>query len=405
MLPKFSLRKTGMYQALHKIASFFWPELKEMSSSRSMVGVGDVITTLYSIPIYLAGLVWLYRVTDFSIYQKDWKMLLLFLGMIALFSYLNFYVIIEFREDRYGSAEGSFNSMAVWVAALIYGPSSLWLMIGLQTIIFMFSSARPKNKAARWNDIRNYLLTASGFTIPYLVGLVSYQALGGTLPIASLNGPDVVAAFLGIIANFIIFILIWTPYFIYALFVQKKLSQTANLQPITVFFFMALALPTIAHPFAILAAGLYANNGLFTFIFLIIGLVVVAYLTRQFSNIAESNRQQTRQLEKLESLGRAILSAPPDMSTLPEILTEHVPNMFTAGNVIIWMIPGQILYKSTSDWDIDLGPIWDWGCGITESQSFSADTPLHWNPNKPIHRPIVFTPILAQEGEEIIGGI
>ena len=331
--------------------------------------------------------------------------MLLFLGLIALFSYLNFFVIIEFREDRYGSAEGAFNSMAVWAAALVFGPTSLWIMVFLQVLYFAFSWVRPKNKPARWNDLRDFLLTTSGFILPYLVGLEVYQALGGVFPIASLDWLDVSAAFLGIITNFAIFLLIWIPYFLYALYVQKQLSEKSNLRPITIFFIMALALPTLAHPFAILAAGLYAGNGLFSFIYFIIGMMVVALITRQFSHIAESNRQQTRQLDKLEALGREILSAPPDMSTMPDLLAAHVPNMFTAGNVVIWMIPGQILYKSTTDWDIDLGPIWDWGCETVDSHSFVAHSTLPWNPTESIHRPVVFSPILAQEGKEVIGGI
>lgn len=177
------------------------------------------------------------------------------------------------------------------------------------------------------------------------------------------------------------------------------------MRPIIVFFVLALALPTIAHPFAILAAGLYANNGLFSFAFFMIGLVVVAYLTRQFSHIAESNRQQSRQLEKLESLGRAILSAPPDMSTLPEILSEHIPNMFTSGNIAIWMVPGQILYRAPEDWEIDLGPIWDWGQETSESHAFTVNALLPWTDERGPHRPIVFTPIRAFEGKEVIGGI
>ncbi|MBN2043506.1 MAG: SpoIIE family protein phosphatase [Anaerolineales bacterium] len=376
-----------------------------MSPSRSMVGVGDTLTVLYTLPILAIGLGWLYHVSDFSIFQTEWKMILLFAVIIALFSYLNFFMIIEFREDRYGSAEGAFNSMAVWAAAFIFGPTTLWIMVCLQTLILLFSYARPKNKAARWNDMRDFLLTTSGFTIPYLVGLQVYQTLGGVYPLPSLDWPNISAASLAIIVNFLVFILIWLPYFLYALFVQKTLTRSSNLRPITFFFIMALAMPTLAHPFAILAAGLYTNNGLFSFNFFIIGLFVISILTRQFSHTAESNRQQTRQLEKLESLGRAILSSPPDMSTLPEILAKHVPNMFTAGNVIIWVIPGQILYKSSHDWEIDLSPIWDWGCETVESQSFAANSKLPWNPEETDHRPIVFTPVLAQEGQEVIGGI
>ncbi len=404
-LSEIFIHTKGMYPVFHKIASIFWPDLKKMHHSRAMVGVGDVITVLYTIPILAIGIVWLYRASDFSLFQTEWKIMLLFLVLIGLFSYLNFFMIIEFREDRYGSAEGAFNSMAVWAAALVFGPTSLWMMVSLQILIFLFSLVRPKNIAGRWNDIRDFLLTTSGFIIPYLVGLKVYQALGGVFPIASLNFPDVAAASLGIIANFLVFLLIWTPYFLYALYVQKRLSHTANLRPITIFFVMALALPTLAHPFAILAAGLYSENGLFSFIFFIIGMIVVALITRQFSHIAESNRQQTRQLDKLEALGREILSAPPDMSTLPDLLAAHVPNMFTAGNVVIWMIPGQILYKSSPEWEIDLGPIWDWGCELIESHSFMANTPIPWNQGEIVHRPVVFSPILSQEGREVIGGI
>ncbi|MEJ2487597.1 MAG: hypothetical protein P8Y68_17885 [Anaerolineales bacterium] len=376
-----------------------------MSRSRQLVGVGDVITNLYTFPIYIAGLIWLYRSTDFSIFVSEWKMLLMFLVIITLFSYLNFFMIIEFREDRYGSADGAFNSMGVWAAALVFGPSALWLIVFLQTMIFLVNIPRSNSKATTWNNRRNYLLSCSGFTIPYLVGLDMYQSMGGVFPIASLDVADVSAAFIGIITNFFVFILIWAPYFIYALSVQKQLSKTSDMRPIVTFFVLALALPTIAHPFAILASGLLANNGLFSFGFFIVGLIVIAYLARQFSIIAESNRQQTRQLEKLESLSREILIAPPDMSTLPEILAEHVPNMFTSGNFVIWMIPGQILYKAPDDWEIDLGPVWDWGQDRTGSHAFTATAKLPWNPSNNIHRPIVFSPIMAHEGQEVIGGI
>jgi serine phosphatase RsbU (regulator of sigma subunit) len=394
-----------MKTVFERISYLIWPELEAMHNSRRLVGIGDILTTLYAAPVSIIGIIWLVRTSDLSIFRQDWIMVLVFFGIIALFSYLNFFMIIEFREDRYGSADGAFNSMAVWAAVLVYGPTSLWLMILLQTSIFLFSLPRLVSKAARWNNLRNYFLTLSGFTLPYLVGIKVYQWAGGVFPIASLNVEDVTAAFAGILTNFFIFVLIWTPYFFYALYVQKQLSRSSNMRPIIIFFVMALALPTIAHPFAILAAGLYANNGLFSFAFFMVGLVVVAYLTRQFSHIAESNRQQSRQLEKLESLGRAILSAPPDMSTLPEILAEHIPNMFTSGNIAIWMVPGQILYRAPEDWEIDLGPIWDWGQETTSSHAFTVNAPLPWTDERGPHRPIVFTPIRAFEGKEVIGGI
>ncbi|MEJ2759661.1 MAG: PP2C family protein-serine/threonine phosphatase [Anaerolineales bacterium] len=79
--------------------------------------------------------------------------------------------------------------------------------------------------------------------------------------------------------------------------------------------------------------------------------------------------------------------------------------MFTSGNVSIWMIPGQILYQAPSDWEIDLGPIWDWCQDSPQSHAFIATEKLPWEKSSTPHRPVVFTPIMAHEGKELIGGI
>ena len=79
--------------------------------------------------------------------------------------------------------------------------------------------------------------------------------------------------------------------------------------------------------------------------------------------------------------------------------------MFPSGNVAIWMIPGQILYKAPEDWEINLGPIWDWGQDQIQSHAFPASKKLPWlNVDAP-HRPVIFTPILSHEGKDVIGGI
>ena len=108
-----------------------------MNLSRRLVGIGDVLTTLYAFPITLLGIIWLYHSSDFTLLIEEWRMMLILFGIIALFSYLNFFVIIEFREDRYGSADGAFNSMAVWTAVLIFGPTAIWLVLILQVLQFV----------------------------------------------------------------------------------------------------------------------------------------------------------------------------------------------------------------------------------------------------------------------------
>ena len=82
------------------IAKVFWPEIASFTLARQLVIVGDILTTGYSTIAYLMGFVWLVRESDFSIFQEHWTMLLLLAGIIILFTYLNFFMIIEFREDR-----------------------------------------------------------------------------------------------------------------------------------------------------------------------------------------------------------------------------------------------------------------------------------------------------------------
>jgi serine phosphatase RsbU (regulator of sigma subunit) len=383
----------------------FWPDLLEKPLSRQLVGVGDILATLYSTILFIIGLVWLFIETDFKIFIQDWLILSLLAIIILLFTYLNFFVIIEFREDRYGSSDGAFNSMAVWVSVLLFGSTALWLIILIQFTQFLYQWRQFKSLSSRWNNLRSFSFSLAGFTLPYLIGLDVYESFGGTYPIGSFNIEIIIAAFLGIIVNFIILILIWAPYFAFVLFTQRKLASSLQLRPIAVFFILALTLPTFAHPFAILAAGLYSINGIFVFLFFISGLIILAYIAQQFSRIAESSRQQSRQLEKLELLGRAILIAPPDSSNLPDILRDHIPNMFPPSDIYIWMIPGQTLFKSPEAWDLDFGLIWDWVSEHRDAQFFLANEKLPWLDMATNHRPIVCTPIIAHEGSEVIGGI
>jgi hypothetical protein len=65
------------------------------------------------------------------------------------------------------------------------------------------------------------------------------------------------------------------------------------------------------------------------------GLFLASLLAHHLSQAVERSQQRSRELEKLEQLGRAILSAPPDASTLPEVLEGHVSDMFPLSSMEI----------------------------------------------------------------------
>lgn len=376
-----------------------------MTLPRQLVGVGDVWTTGYALSVSLFGLVWLVRITDWTLFVTEWPSLAVIAFAIILFTQLSFFMIIEFRQDRYGSADGAFNSMMVWTGVLIFGPTALWLIIAMRLIEFLWYWRSFTNLATRWDNLRNLTLTLSGFTVPYLLSINYYRGLGGTFPIADLAPRTIWVSLSAIGLNFVLFFIVWLPYLIYAIYTQRRLTQTAEARPILTFFILALSLPTLAHPFAILAAGLYQHVSPFVFGYFLSGLVVVAYLARQFSWIAESNRQQSRLLERLEQLGRSLINAPADASELPELLRTHLPNMFPSGYLAIWLIPGQVIYSTTEDWEVDFKPIWDWTSDQLEIKAFTSEDPLPWVPGSSSHRPIICCPIIAHESTEVIGGV
>jgi len=176
-----------MNEKFFRFIKIFWPELADKSLSRQLVGAGDVFATIYSTLLFLIGIIWLFFDTNAILFKQEWQMFLLLGLIILLFTYLNFFIIIEFREDRYGSSYGEFNSMAVWIAVLIYGSTALWLIIIIQLAQFIFQHIRSQSLSAKWNNRRSFSFTLAGFTLPYLIGLKVYEAFGGIYPIGSLN--------------------------------------------------------------------------------------------------------------------------------------------------------------------------------------------------------------------------
>lgn len=394
-----------MKKLLLNISKLFWPELKSFPHARQLVGVGDVFSSLYSTFIYGIGIYWLILETEFQLIINEWKILLFFFVLTSLLSRLTYFMIIEFREDRYGVSDGSFDSMMTWTNVFIFGAIGIWPIILDRSFTYLLNFRKGQTKQKKWDSYRNFSLTLAGFTIPYLVGLNIYSYYGGVFPIRNLDTNTLIASLLAIIINFITLIIIWLPYFMYSLSTQKALVGETQTQPVFKFFLQAISIPTLAHPFSILISNIYVQNNLLVFLFLILGVIGVSYFAMQFSRVAEKSRQKSRQLEKLEQLGRAFLGAPPDISALSDILSKYIPNMFPSGNISIWIIPGQTIYQSPADWQKDFGPIWNWVDEQVTVNGILANTPLPWETNNDPHRPVICSPIMSHEGDQVIGGI
>ena len=387
------------------IAKSFWPELESMNEQRRLVGAGDVIVSLVTIPLAIVGLAWLIYITDLQVLIRDWGILLLCGVLIILFSKVNYFIIVEIRTDRYGSADGSLAVMIQWVAVFLFGPTALWLSILWSAFNFAGNWRRSYTKSGRWSLMRTFSQDVTSTTLAFLIALLFYRQLGGEFPIPGLKAEIILPAMGALFVYFIILILIWIVYISYGVWIQKLLDFPSAIDPLIKFFFLALGLPVLADPFAILAAGLYAEDGIFVFLFFMAGLLLVAYLARQLSWAAESSRQQSRQLEQLEHLGRDIINSPPDASALPSLMEQHVPAMFPSARVAICLSPDQILIKNPGDWPINLDPIREWVNAQPEIKAFLAKDRLPWGTQAGGHDPVVIAPIFEVESIIPIGCI
>lgn len=392
------------YDLLYSLSRKLWPQLESFSEPNRSVGVGEVFASLYGALLSVIGLTWLVFQTSPIVFTDSLATLALLFILLVIFEQLSFFMIVELYADNYGSTDDSLHSMVIWAGLFILGPTMLWLPIGLQLVKFIREWRSANRAASRWNRVRNLALYTATTTTPYLLGLAVYRAIGGSIPLANLEVLNIFQSMIGIGVSFLVALLIWSPYIAYTVTMQKRFAG-AESGPVLRFILVALVLPALAQPFAILASSLYVGYGLWVFLFYMSGLILVAYLARQFSRSAEHSRQQSRQLEKLEKLGRALLNAPPDASTLPEILSEHIPGMFPSGNIVIWLSPNEILYQAPEGWTIDIETVSETAFVLGEARAYLFNEPLPWDPNDGNHNAIILAPISAEEGARVIGGI
>jgi sigma-B regulation protein RsbU (phosphoserine phosphatase) len=109
--------------------------------------------------------------------------------------------------------------------------------------------------------------------------------------------------------------------------------------------------------------------------------------------------------EKLERLARDIVNAPPDASTLPELLREHVPGMFLDSRIEIRFLPAQIILHHPSDWRPVLDALWEWLPNASDTHCYLPGATLPWGESQPAGEGIVVAPILGIDSAERLGGI
>lgn len=393
------------YNLLLQIARKIWPDLDSLSEKRQLVASGDVVSVLYTIPLAVIGLIWLIISTDTDLLRSQALFLLVNLGLFFLFTRLSFFLIVEIRSDRYGSSQDSLASIVLWSAAFLLGPSALWLGVVQISIQFVKDWLDASTPSSKWILLREYSTSLVVNTLSMLIALKIFVYVGGSFPLADLELLTVSRAFAIQVIQLSLVLIVMSGYLLYHIGVQIILAGTQSVEPLIRFFIIGICLPFLANPFAILLAGLYSEHGPGLYSFLMLGLLIVAFLARRLSNVAESSRQQSRQLEKLELLSRDLLEAIPDSDSLPKILEKHIPGMFPSGRVAIWIAPDSTILNFPDDWPAVEDDAWQWITSQSELQAFLVKDKLPWNIDHQEHRDMATVPIIRSEDGRPIGGI
>ncbi len=393
-----------MDNIIYRFAKKFRPDLESLSGQQRMSGTADVLTLLYTLPILVIGLVWLVRVSSLESIRQQWMIFLLMGGILYIFNRLRFFFITEIRTGGYANSDGSMDGIAVWAAVLLLGPTALWLKIIWNSIILINAIIREKTTQSYWSHGRMFTADVSSDLLATLVALVVYRWAGGVIPIRDYSINSIAPAFLAIIIQYIGLFVVYSGYIAYIVWSLKHVLHTPT-RPAISFFLMAISLPALANPFGILLAGVYAREGIWEFVYSLLGLLVVAILARRLSQSAENSRQQSRQIEQLEKLGRAILDAPPDGSDLPGVLQKHVSSMFSSRGILIWTDSKGILLQepipSTFEWEL----AWKWLQVKKEVYFSMPGNRPPWNPSISFSGPIILCPIEDMENGQLIGEI
>jgi serine phosphatase RsbU (regulator of sigma subunit) len=388
------------------IAKKLRPELENSSRLEQVAGAADVFGILYSAPLVLLGLMWLAVLTDLSQLANDWTILILLAFLVFLFDRLRFFILMDIKGLLIG-AEGSLSSVAVWAGALLFGPSGLWL--GALGVFgeFVRSWRQKPSPEGHWGRLRSSSLRLAGGIAAGLMALALYERWGGVFPIPDLSLDSVLPALASALVWAMLALLFYAPFILYMGSRAARLTEgAASLWSFMQAAFVGVALPALAAPFGILAAGLYSQNGLALFLFFVGGLLLGSYMAHQLSQAVERSQQRSREMENLEQLGHATMKAPPDASTLPELLQQHVPGMFPSSEIEIRRFPNQTLMRFPDSDSRRTVPTlaWDWLRKAPQARYIQPGSVPPWD-SRPIREPLVLAPVIDTETTKPIGGV
>ncbi|MCP4428592.1 MAG: SpoIIE family protein phosphatase [Chloroflexi bacterium] len=334
---------------LYKIVVKFRPELADMSGLELTGNLMDAGQLLYALPFALITGFGLFLYTDLGVVQQNWPVFLLLLALNILFNRFRYQLNLEVLPGVFASAIGSLDILVVWSAALLFGPTAVWLIILAELGRLIYRWRQDKTGDMRWLNFRSFVDSGGPGALSILIGVWVYVGLGGVHPFPGFVWASLWPAIAATAVAFFFPTVISWPLFRFLANSAQILSGGAYTDSKAMLRFLLIStnLSGLVYPFAILAAGLYAELGVGVYLFFIVGALLASMLAHQLSQAVADSQQRSRELSALEQLGRAIIDAPPQAANLADLLGENMPKMLPLSiRACIWLMPDKILYQN-----------------------------------------------------------
>ena len=364
-----------------------------------------VLTHLYALPLAVLGLGWLIAVTDLARLGENWGMLLLFVVIVVLLR--RWGIVLFVRADSGDEVEirGALDGIFSWSAALLLGPTGVWVG-GAGTLIDWFSRSRPLSGPAGWRDAGELSVELTGITAS-LVALAVHRGMGGALPLSGTTLAALTPAVVATTTRYFLCRVFTLPALVFWKDGSRQWPRTASFGPSPA---LVAGLSLLADSFAILTALLFVEFGLGITLFFAGGVLLTSLLASRLGSTAIRSRQRLRKLERLEQLGRDIIQTPVNPTTLSRILSKHVPEMFAKSQIEVRLFPDQIICRHPDGCSPLPEVAWDWLRTTSGAHCLLPGERIPWQEqdaavDRPYNGVLLTAPILKSEGPDPIGGV
>lgn len=362
---------------------------------------------LVNLPLALLSLIWLTAVTDWTIFRRQLLLFVVLLVALVLLTRQQYQILVKIPgwQQRL-PISNSLAGVLQWALLLIFSPSVIWLswIASLIVVARLWREANqsPTIRGRFWFALSFLTQSFGPTTLVMLVAAAVYTGFGGVFPLATPHPSDWLPALAATATLLVASFLLFLPTFLVVNTLSGLPNTVGNLTRLGggAFLFALFSVP-----FAIPLALTYSLGGWPLFLTTVVGLTLINWLAYNLGQANARSRVRADALSVLEQLGQALIQAPPDASTLRQILAEHVPKLFAGQQWGIRLFPPPD--QPNPPWpcfSLPDAPVADDAVWRQLSET-AAPLLIHANTPRPGHTILMKITEVSSVTERILGGI